>query len=121
MCNVICSFSNSIKGVHHTETTDGLEIKNAEPSTETSSASTVSQHIPHHALCFVHDIFAALRDVGNDGELTNFSLALFGICTVSENSSGSALLDLAKETNRNQINGLEVLQPAGGNSALRLQ
>ncbi|XP_038572094.1 muellerian-inhibiting factor [Micropterus salmoides] len=103
----------TITGVHHTETTDGLEIKNAEPSTETSSASTVSQHIPHHALCFVHDIFAALRDVGNDGELTNFSLALFGICTVSENSSGSALLDLAKETNRNQINGLEVLQPAG--------
>ncbi|XP_044055344.1 muellerian-inhibiting factor [Siniperca chuatsi] len=110
----------TMTGDHHTtsptEAGDGLEIKNAEhtfPSTETSSASTVSHLVPHHAPCFVHDIFAVLyEDVGNDGELTNSNLALFGICTVSDNSSGSVLLELAKATRTNQRNGLEVLHPA---------
>lgn len=61
------------------------------------------------------DIFTALREsTGNDGELTNHSLALFGICTVPGYSSGSVLLELAKETNRNQRDGLELLHPAGG-------
>ncbi len=123
MCNVICflSFSKSTKGDHtesSTETRHGLAIKEEErtfPSTETSSASTVSNLAP----CFVDDLFAELREgVGNDGELTNRSLALFGVCTASDNSSGSVLLELAKETNRNQRHGLEILHPAGGNSAL---
>lgn len=77
------------------------------------SASTVSHHGPHSAPCFVDDIFAALREgVGSHGELTNRSLAQFGICT--ESDSSSVLLQLAKETNKNQGNGLEVLHPGGG-------
>nr|QXV87601.1 anti-Mullerian hormone [Sebastes schlegelii] len=84
------------------------------PSTETSSASTVSRHSPQHAPCFVDDIFAALREaVGSDGELTNRSLTQFGICTVSGSSSASVLSQLAKETSRNQRSGLEVLHPTG--------
>lgn len=123
-CNVICSFSNSTKGDHtgsSTETRYGLVIQEKEhtfPSTETSSASAVSNREP----CFVDDLFAELREgVGSDGELTNRSLALFGVCTASDNSSGSVLLELTKETSRNQRRGLEVLHPAGGNSALWLQ
>lgn len=128
VCNVICPLSNSTQGDHHstgsTKAGDGLEIRNAEntpPSTQTSLdlISDVSHHVPRRAPCFVDDIFAALREgVGDDGELTNRSLSLFGICTVSGNSSGSILLELSKETSRNQGNGLEVLHPAGGNSAL---
>nr|AJW76790.1 anti-mullerian hormone [Epinephelus coioides] len=77
------------------------------------SASTVSHHAPHSAPCFVDDIFAALREgVGSDGELTNRSLAQFGICT--ESDSSSVLLQLANETNKNQGNGLKVLHPGGG-------
>ncbi|KAM9358041.1 muellerian-inhibiting factor [Symphorus nematophorus] len=79
-----------------TETGDGLEIKN---------------HVAQHAPCFVDDVFTALREgVGGDGELTNHSLTLFGICTASDNPSGSVLLELAQET---QGNGLEVLHPTG--------
>uniref|UniRef100_A0A3B4TNX3 Anti-Mullerian hormone n=2 Tax=Seriola dumerili TaxID=41447 RepID=A0A3B4TNX3_SERDU len=78
------------------------------------SASMVSHHAPHNAPCFVDDVFAVLREgVGNDGELTNASLTLFGICTVSDNSAGSVLLKLSNETSRNQRNGLEVLHPTG--------
>uniref|UniRef100_A0A8C2ZLL1 TGF-beta family profile domain-containing protein n=1 Tax=Cyclopterus lumpus TaxID=8103 RepID=A0A8C2ZLL1_CYCLU len=84
------------------------------PSTETSSASTVPHHGPHNAACFVDDIFAVLRDVvGSDGELTNGSLSQFGICTASGSSSGSILLELAKETSGNQRHGLEALHPTG--------
>uniref|UniRef100_A0A3B4Y6W3 Anti-Mullerian hormone n=1 Tax=Seriola lalandi dorsalis TaxID=1841481 RepID=A0A3B4Y6W3_SERLL len=78
------------------------------------SASIVSHHATHNAPCFVDDVFAVLREgVGNDGELTNASLTLFGICTVSDNSAGSVLLKLSNETSRNQRNGLEVLHPTG--------
>ncbi|XP_068581999.1 LOW QUALITY PROTEIN: muellerian-inhibiting factor [Cebidichthys violaceus] len=84
------------------------------PSTEASSASTVSHHGPHNGPCFVDDIFAELREaVGSDGELSNRSLTQFGICTVSDSSSGPVLLQLAKETSRNQRYGLEVLHPTG--------
>ncbi|KAF1385837.1 hypothetical protein PFLUV_G00111900 [Perca fluviatilis] len=84
------------------------------PPTETSSASTVSHHVFHSAPCFVDDIFAALCEgVGSDGELTNRTLTQFGICIGSDSSSDSVLLQLAKETNRNQRNGLEVLHPTG--------
>lgn len=100
-----------------TKTGDGLEIKNAPK--KTSSASTVSHHIPHNAPCFVDDMFAYLREgVGNDGELTNSSLTLFGICTSSDNLSSSVLLELAQETSRTQRNGLKIVYPAGGNMAL---
>lgn len=104
----MCSFANSIKGNHErsstTETGDGLEVKN---------------HVPCRAPCFVDDIFAALcESVGNGGELTNHSLNLFGICTAPGYSSASALLQLAKETNRNQRKGHGLLGPAGGKSAL---
>lgn len=85
-------------GDHHTtssaETGDGVEIKD------------------HHAPCLVDDTFAALREaVGVEGELTNLSLALFGICPASGNSSGSALRELAEKTSGRQKNGLEVLLP----------
>uniref|UniRef100_A0A8C3A0C4 Anti-Mullerian hormone n=1 Tax=Cyclopterus lumpus TaxID=8103 RepID=A0A8C3A0C4_CYCLU len=84
------------------------------PSTETSSASTVAHHDPRNAACFVDDIFAVLRDaVGSDGELANGSLSQFGICTASGSSSGSVLLELAKETSGNQRHGLEALHPTG--------
>ncbi|KAK9519086.1 hypothetical protein VZT92_021838 [Zoarces viviparus] len=84
------------------------------PSTEASSASTVSHHGPHNAPCLLDDIFEELRGaVGSDGELTNRSLTRFGICTVSDSSSGSVLLQLAKEMSRNQGHGLEVLHPTG--------
>nr|AKO69720.1 anti-Mullerian hormone [Scatophagus argus] len=93
-------------GDHHatgsTETRDDLEIKN---------------RVPLCAPCFVDDIFAALREgVGNNGELTNHSLALFGVCTAS-GSSGSVLLELTKESKRNQRNGLELLNRDGVLSA----
>ena len=87
-----------------------LNTEHTSPPPEASSASTASHH---NAPCFVDDIFAALREgVGNDGELTNRSLTQFGICTVSDSSS--VLLQLAKETSRNQRNGLEVLHPTEG-------
>ncbi|XP_070689046.1 LOW QUALITY PROTEIN: muellerian-inhibiting factor [Pempheris klunzingeri] len=108
-------------GDHHTksstETREGLEIKNPEhtvPLTQTSSAVSDIQHVPRHAPCFVDDIHAALREsVGSDGEVTNRSLTLFGICTASDNSSAAVLLELSKETSRNQRSGLDVLHPAG--------
>ena len=94
-----------------TETGDSSEIK-------TSPASTVSHLIPQNAPCFLDDIFAVMSEgLGDDGEMTNSSLTLFGICAVSDNSSGSVLLELAKKTSRNQRNGLEVLHPTGGNKA----
>lgn len=103
-CNLFFFFPNSIKGGHDRSS-----------STETGDGSEIKHHVPHHAPCFVDDIFTALRESrGNDGELTNHSLALFGICTVPGYSSGSVLLELAKETNRNQRDGLELLHPAGG-------
>nr|QNC49908.1 anti-Mullerian hormone [Channa argus] len=83
---------------------DGLQTKNP-PSERVSH-----HHVPHNAPCFVDDLFAALREVvGSDGELTNSSLTLFGICTASDNSSSSVLLELAKETSRNQRNTFKVM------------
>ncbi|XP_026200553.1 muellerian-inhibiting factor-like isoform X1 [Anabas testudineus] len=95
------------------ETGDGLDGKNA-PAT-TSSASAGACPVPHNAPCFVDDTFSALREsMGSDGELTNSSLILFGICTSSsENSSGYVLLELAQETSRTQRNGLKIVYPAG--------
>ncbi|XP_070764387.1 LOW QUALITY PROTEIN: muellerian-inhibiting factor [Enoplosus armatus] len=111
------TMTGDLHATSSTETGDSLEIKNAEHtslSAETSSTSSASHHAPHSAPCFVHGVFAVLREgVGNDGELTNGTLALFAICTASDNSSDSVLLELAKETSRNQRNGLEVLHPAG--------
>lgn len=93
-----------------TETRDSAETK-------TSPASTVSHLVGQSAPCFLDDIFAVMSErLGDDGELTNGSLTLFGVCKVSDNSSGSVLLELAKKS-RNQRNGLEVLHPAGGNEA----
>ncbi|XP_056271424.1 muellerian-inhibiting factor isoform X2 [Pseudoliparis swirei] len=81
------------------------------PSTEASSASTV-------AACVVDDVFTVLRDaVGRDGELLNGILSQFGICGASGSSSGSALLELSKETNGNQRHGLEALHSTGVLSA----
>ncbi|KAE8294291.1 hypothetical protein D5F01_LYC07243 [Larimichthys crocea] len=75
-----------------------------------TTSSTHTGDVPHNAPCFVDDIFVALREaVGNDGELTNSSLANFGLCTVSDSSS-SVLLELSRETNRNRP---EVLHPVG--------
>ncbi|XP_076582237.1 muellerian-inhibiting factor [Chaetodon auriga] len=100
---LIPAHDSTVTGDHHTASStdggDGLDIK---------------ARVPHHAPCFVDDMFAALREgVGDDGELTNRTLTLFGICTESDHLSGSVLLELAKETSRNQRNGLEVLEPAG--------
>uniref|UniRef100_A0A3Q3VK18 TGF-beta family profile domain-containing protein n=1 Tax=Mola mola TaxID=94237 RepID=A0A3Q3VK18_MOLML len=74
-----------------------------------------NNRFPQHALCFMDDILAALRDsMGIDGELTNHSLALFGICTAPGcHPAGSVLLQLAKETSRKQRIGLQLLHPAG--------
>ncbi|XP_027145672.1 muellerian-inhibiting factor isoform X3 [Larimichthys crocea] len=78
-----------------------------------TTSSTHTGDVPHNAPCFVDDIFVALREaVGNDGELTNSSLANFGLCTVSDSSS-SVLLELSRETNRNRP---EVLHPVGEQS-----
>ncbi|XP_039983982.1 muellerian-inhibiting factor isoform X2 [Xiphias gladius] len=97
----------AVNGDHH-------KMNSTETREKTSSASTVSHHAPHNAPCYVDDIFAALREgVGSNGELSNRSLTLFGICALSDNSSGSVLLELAEETNRNQRNGLEVVHPTG--------
>nr|AKI32582.1 anti-mullerian hormone [Lates calcarifer] len=75
---------------------------------------TVFHHSPHSALCYEDDIFTALHEgVGSGGELTNSSLTLFGVCAASDDSSASVLSELAKETSRNQRNGLEVLHPTG--------
>lgn len=99
-----------------TKTEHGLGIKDAQA--KTSSASTVSHHVPHNAPCFADDIFAALREgVGNDGELTNSSLTLFGLCPSSDNSSSSVLLEVAQETSRTPRNGLKIMYPTGGNIA----
>ncbi|XP_060889297.1 muellerian-inhibiting factor [Labrus mixtus] len=96
-----------------TETGDGLQITNA--SIRTSSASTVSRDAPQLPPCFVDNIFAALSEgVGHNGELPNHTLTMFGICTESDNTSGSVLLDLVKEVSRNQRNGLKVLDLSGG-------
>ncbi|XP_067453342.1 muellerian-inhibiting factor [Thunnus thynnus] len=101
---------NTLKSSHtmdSTETGDSSETK-------TSSASTVSHLVPQSAPCFLDDIFAVMSEgLGDDGELTNSSLTLFGICTASDNSSRSVLLELARKTSRNQRNGLEVLHPTG--------
>ncbi|KAK2835677.1 hypothetical protein Q5P01_016161 [Channa striata] len=102
----------TVTGDHHTLSStkagDGLPIKNAPTETTVSH-----HHIPHNAPCFVDDIFAALREgVGSDGELTNGSMTLFGICTAFHNSSSSDLLELAKETSRSQRNGF-MMHPAG--------
>ncbi|XP_029286066.1 LOW QUALITY PROTEIN: muellerian-inhibiting factor [Cottoperca gobio] len=79
-------------------------------ATEHTFPSTAST-LPHYAPCFLDDIIAVLREgVGNDGELTNSTLTQFGICKVSESSSGSVLLQLAMKTRRN---GLELLHPTG--------
>ncbi|XP_047444124.1 muellerian-inhibiting factor [Mugil cephalus] len=79
------------------------------PSTRSASASAVPPNPP----CFVDDIFTVLGEgAGNDGELTHSSLALFGVCPASDNSSGSVLLELAKEIRRNQGTGLDILFPA---------
>ncbi|XP_040023894.2 uncharacterized protein LOC120812167 isoform X1 [Gasterosteus aculeatus] len=76
--------------------------------TETSSAATVS----HIAPCFADEISALLREaVGSHGELAKRSRTQFGICTVSNGSSGSVLLQLAKETSRYQTHILEALHP----------
>uniref|UniRef100_A0A3B5ALA4 Anti-Mullerian hormone n=1 Tax=Stegastes partitus TaxID=144197 RepID=A0A3B5ALA4_9TELE len=69
--------------------------------------------LPSVSPCFLDDIFAALREgLGTDGEPTNSSLTLFGICSASDNSSGSVLAELAQEIRKNQTNSLEVLHPA---------
>ncbi|XP_073331967.1 muellerian-inhibiting factor [Pagrus major] len=82
----------------------------ATSSTETGDGSEIKNPVPHHAPCFVDDIFAALREaVGNVGQLTNRSLTLFGICTATDDPSGSVLFELTKEASRN---GLQALHPA---------
>ncbi|GAA6219386.1 muellerian-inhibiting factor [Lates japonicus] len=99
---------------HNPTMTDHQTMSSTETLEKTSSTSTVSHHSPHSALCYEDDIFTALHEgVGSDGELTNSSLTLFGVCAASNDSSGSVLSELAKETSRNQRNGLEVLHPAG--------
>uniref|UniRef100_UPI0037E9AE8E muellerian-inhibiting factor n=1 Tax=Semicossyphus pulcher TaxID=241346 RepID=UPI0037E9AE8E len=97
-----------------TDTGDGLEIENAQHTSSTMTSS-VSHHVPHLRPCFVDDILAALREgVGNSGEISNRTLSLFGVCTDSDNSSGSVLSELAKKASRNLRHGLEVLHLAGG-------
>lgn len=61
---------------------------------------------------------ALCETVGDDGELTNHSFTLFGICTVPGYPSGSELLKLVKETNRKQRNGQQLLHIAGGKHVL---
>lgn len=94
-------------------------MSSSETLGQSSSASTASHPAPRSAPCYVDDIFAALREgAGSDGELTNDTLALFGICTAPDSSSGSVLLKLSKETSRSQRSGLEILHPTGGKRAL---
>lgn len=89
-----------------------LEMENAEHTIPPTK--TLSSYSP--APCFVENIFVALREcVGSEGELTSGSLTLFGICAVSDSSSGSVLLELANHTSTSlQRSGLEVLHPTGG-------
>lgn len=97
-----------------TETGDSSETKR-------SPGSTVSHLVPQNAPCLLDDIFTVLSEsLGDDAELTNSSLTLFGICTVSDNSSATVLLELAKKTSRHYKNGLEVLHPTGGNNEFEL-
>ncbi|AWP11103.1 Mullerian inihibiting substance [Scophthalmus maximus] len=95
-------------------TGDRHTMSSSETLGQSSSASTASHPAPRSAPCYVDDIFAALREgAGSDGELTNDTLALFGICTAPDSSSGSVLLKLSKETSRSQRSGLEILHPTG--------
>lgn len=64
------------------------------------------------------DVFAALRDGTGDGDrLTHQSLAVFGLCSLPGQPSGSLLLELAWETGRRQELGRQVLHPVGGAAA----
>ncbi|XP_031719912.1 muellerian-inhibiting factor [Anarrhichthys ocellatus] len=113
-CTRLCVALPASPGLQLIPAHDPPVTEHTFPSTEASSASTVSHHGPHNAPCLVDDIFAELREaVGSDGELTNRSLTQFGICTVSDSSSGSVLVQLAKEMSRNQRHGVEVLHPTG--------
>ncbi|XP_075341290.1 muellerian-inhibiting factor [Odontesthes bonariensis] len=68
---------------------------------------------PRNAPCFVDDVVAALREAaGNDGDLADSSLSLFGVCRASDNSSRLLLSRLAEALRRNRRAGLEVLHPA---------
>uniref|UniRef100_A0A672IXP8 TGF-beta family profile domain-containing protein n=1 Tax=Salarias fasciatus TaxID=181472 RepID=A0A672IXP8_SALFA len=66
------------------------------------TGQTLSSTIHPNTPCFVDNVFAVLRDVGNGGELTNSSSTLFGLCITANNSMGSVLLELAEEIRRNQ-------------------
>ncbi|XP_037530706.1 muellerian-inhibiting factor [Nematolebias whitei] len=66
-----------------------------------------------HVPCFVDDLLAVLREAtGDDGELTNNSLTLFGICTAPENSTSRSGLSEFVEEMRNHTEGMEVLHPS---------
>uniref|UniRef100_A0A1A8R3P1 Anti-Mullerian hormone n=2 Tax=Nothobranchius rachovii TaxID=451742 RepID=A0A1A8R3P1_9TELE len=66
--------------------------------------------VPHRAPCILDDTVAMLREaVGEDGELTNNSLVLFGLCRTS---SSSLLSELVEETRSNKREILKVLNPA---------
>uniref|UniRef100_A0A4W6FR83 Anti-Mullerian hormone n=1 Tax=Lates calcarifer TaxID=8187 RepID=A0A4W6FR83_LATCA len=75
----------------------------------------VALHVPHgqHSTETLEKTSSTSTVWGADGELTNSSLTLFGVCAASDDSSASVLSELAKETSRNQRNGLEVLHPTG--------
>nr|QID01052.1 anti-mullerian hormone [Odontesthes argentinensis] len=77
-------------------------------------SANVASSAPHNLIpCFVDDIFAALHEAaGNDGDLADSSLSLFGVCRASDNSSRLLLSRLAEALRRNRRAGLEVLHPA---------
>lgn len=90
-----------------------LKVSDAHDSTMTGDHQAASatetrdnNHSLRHTPCFMDDVYAALREgVGSDGELTNSSLTLLGVCTGSD--SGSFISELA------QNQSLEVLHPTG--------
>lgn len=89
-----------------TQTGDGPEMMQSFPGT------TQADLIPEKAPCFLDDIFTVMHDsLQTNDELTNNSLTLFGICTASENSSDSILLELSQKTKIDQRNKMQVLHP----------
>lgn len=92
-----------------TETGDGPEMMQSFPGT------TGADPVPGRAPCFLDDVFAVMHDsLETNDELANSSLTLFGVCTASHSSSGSILLELAKKSNIDQRNQLEILHPSEG-------
>ncbi|XP_068599127.1 muellerian-inhibiting factor [Brachionichthys hirsutus] len=84
-------------------------------STEAADGLETQTRVPHLAPCFVDNIFAALHEsVGNNDEITSHTLTVFGVCTLSGNSSSSLILsELVADVNRNQRVRMADFHPVG--------